>query len=460
MPIEEKEPDYIREIRAQGTPNVEAADAFIASLESQGQKNKQTPAQLKKAETIQILEKIKPTNIEPDNSNSQLNLTEARKRLPLLKDLDDESFVDTVHKLYYSDIKKDDFDKFIGYTRPTLGQRNEISEGVTNNRIEKTTEVIGSSIIWILLIGGFLGYLAAHRAGRGTLALINRSRDKSIGIQGWLRLFIVVLGIFVPALNFGSVASGFHDGETAYAILASTPAWVMYKNIVWLTLGCISAFSIYAAIQLRFIWKPSSVTLAKIAVLLWLFAGILIEIVIPAMVLTEHAITAVGKSIWGILTPIIFAAIWMTYLSMSKRVRATYLGGQGNVTSASSSITDTPSVSVTHKVPTPIKAEDASPVISSQAEHPDRASAIAPAIPQLDGGLPIASASVETEEAMYEKIGSELDSGKPHTPTWLKAFANANGDERIAKANYIKLRLEKLLIEEQRNLNQTAAIGT
>jgi hypothetical protein len=47
-----------------------------------------------------------------------MTLEEARKRLPILASLDDESFVNTVHKTYYADMDKAEFAKFIGYQLP------------------------------------------------------------------------------------------------------------------------------------------------------------------------------------------------------------------------------------------------------------------------------------------------------------------------------------------------------
>ena len=47
-----------------------------------------------------------------------MTLEEARKRLPILASLDDESFVDVVHKKYYADMDKAAFAKFIGYQLP------------------------------------------------------------------------------------------------------------------------------------------------------------------------------------------------------------------------------------------------------------------------------------------------------------------------------------------------------
>jgi hypothetical protein len=442
MPTKEQQPAYLQE--SQGNANIEEFEAHIAMLEKTN-----VPLQVEKNETNNISEKVSLTNTEPD-INAQMTLTEARKQLPLLKDLDDESFVDTVHQLYYPAVSMADFDKAIGYIRRTSELRGEIATGLTNKPIEKSSMIVGTSIIWILLIGGFIGYYFTRRAGKETLALINQSTDKSVGISGWLSFLIIALGILTPVLNFGNIAGDFHDEEATYAVLANMPAWATYKNTVWLTLGGFSAFSIYAALQLRFIWKPSSVTVAKVALILWPVAGILIAIVIPSIIFTDQTITADNKAIGKILTSIISAAIWITYLFISKRVRATYIEVYGEVAPIAASIADTRAPNAQLNEPIHTKVKETLTVVSLQAEQSHQASAIAPTIPQAAGDSRIANYSSATEDELYEKIGSELASGNMHTPTWLKAFAQANGDEKIAKANYIKLRIEKLFSDEKK----------
>ena len=47
-----------------------------------------------------------------------MTMQEARKRLPLLADLPDDSFANVVHKMYYADMDKAEFFKWIGYAPP------------------------------------------------------------------------------------------------------------------------------------------------------------------------------------------------------------------------------------------------------------------------------------------------------------------------------------------------------
>lgn len=47
-----------------------------------------------------------------------MTMQEARKRLPLLANLPDDSFANVVHQKYYADMDKAEFFKWIGHTPP------------------------------------------------------------------------------------------------------------------------------------------------------------------------------------------------------------------------------------------------------------------------------------------------------------------------------------------------------
>jgi len=59
------------------------------------------------------------------------------------------------------------------------------------------------------------------------------------------------------------------------------------------------------------------------------------------------------------------------------------------------------------------------------------------------------SESRVAEEQLYEIIAEELDVKKMRKGLWMKAFAQAKGDEALAQALYIDLRLQSLKDELQ-----------
>ena len=290
----------------------------------------------------------------------------------------------------------------------------------TGNRF---SDIPGTAIIWMLLIGGLIGYFKMRNTAKSAQPLFSQSANDLVGVHGWLKFFVISLGILGPALSFGRMASDFHDAETAYSIWANTPAWATYKNTVWLTVGGFSAFSIYAALKLRFVWKHSSVTLAKIAVATWPFANIFVGFFIPMMVMGQSEPTTV-QAVSGIAISIVAAFAWIGYLSMSKRVRATYIDRHDDANDSA------------------VKLPLATP---PRPKFPNEVSVEAPILTQAKASLTATANDAATEDELYEKIGIELDSGNTHTATWLKAFSQANGDENLAKASYIKMRIERLL---------------
>ena len=55
-----------------------------------------------------------------------------------------------------------------------------------------------------------------------------------------------------------------------------------------------------------------------------------------------------------------------------------------------------------------------------------------------------AAASRLNDEALYAFVSEEIEKGIKRDGLWIKALADAKGNESIAKANYIKLRVQSL----------------
>ncbi|WP_270175183.1 hypothetical protein [Diaphorobacter sp. ED-3] len=54
-----------------------------------------------------------------------------------------------------------------------------------------------------------------------------------------------------------------------------------------------------------------------------------------------------------------------------------------------------------------------------------------------------------TEEALYEQVASEISSGVRREGLWAKALVQAHGSPEIARAAYIKLRVQSLIDEAE-----------
>ena len=60
------------------------------------------------------------------------------------------------------------------------------------------------------------------------------------------------------------------------------------------------------------------------------------------------------------------------------------------------------------------------------------------------------------EEKVYEAVAKELESGVRREGLWLKAIADAEGDEAKAKARYIRYRAQAMLDEAQAAADRAA----
>jgi hypothetical protein len=410
-----------------------------------------------------------PEQMSPAQRPPIKSVADAKRLYPDLAGFDDNMVVDALHQTYYADLPREKVAAALG-VKPSVARavgegisangsgsvkapKQELNWGAVdaylasgpatpeatkpgslNEAISDTglgaaaaietpaspgRDVVGSIVFFGLLALGVTGYFRMRSLEKTTARQsTSLPDDKIFGIHGWLRFFVISLGILGPALSLGRAAGNFRDEELAYSVLAAIPAWGTYKTAVWLTLGVFSAFSIYAALQLRFVWKPASVTLAKIAVASWPVSGLLIGVVLPLMAFRGQAVTTDLKFVGSFLALIISTVVWFVYLSRSKRVHATYMGAM--------------------TATVPINAE----VPESAAPEPTLAMDAAPQ--QTDAGSVAVTPTAHTEEELYEIIGVELDTGNTHKATWLKAYAEADGDEKVAKSRYIKYRIDQL----------------
>ena len=57
--------------------------------------------------------------------------------------------------------------------------------------------------------------------------------------------------------------------------------------------------------------------------------------------------------------------------------------------------------------------------------------------------------ALEKENSYYQKVAEDLNMGDRDEGMWSKAFSRSKGDHKEAESIYIKLMVEKIVIEEQ-----------
>jgi len=145
--------------------------------------------------------------------------------------------------------------------------------------------------------------------------------EKYCGVRGWLLLFCIALTILSPLVTLVTFLLSF---QTAQDVAAYYPRF-MTITIIDLVLSVgLMIFSIYAGVLLWRV-KPNAVRIAKRYLIIFIIYAI-VSSVLPLMAgLPDKIVEAmIGELIKGLVKSIVYFVIWYSYLTISKRVKATY----------------------------------------------------------------------------------------------------------------------------------------
>lgn len=141
------------------------------------------------------------------------------------------------------------------------------------------------------------------------------------GVGGWLAFFVFSLGIVNPAYTAFSAYTSYWQAEPAFVQYPSLRTIVIVDLVVS---ALLMAFSVYAAVALLRL-QQNAVRVAKVFLVILLIYSLLSPFAVLLAGLPEAATDKVIAAIAPtLLRPIIYFAIWFSYLSKSKRVKATY----------------------------------------------------------------------------------------------------------------------------------------
>ena len=146
------------------------------------------------------------------------------------------------------------------------------------------------------------------------------------GVGGWLFLLVISLTFLGPLMGFGRLYGKLMFAEDQNPSLRMLESWATFKSATLWTFLLVAGLSFYAGLGLARGRDMAVVQRAKI--LLWLIgpvASVVLGLFIPFAVFGKYQLDS--QTIGGLIASAIVAAIWTAYLSMSKRVRATYGNG-------------------------------------------------------------------------------------------------------------------------------------
>jgi hypothetical protein len=146
------------------------------------------------------------------------------------------------------------------------------------------------------------------------------------GVGGWLLLLVISLTFLGPLMGFGRLYGKLMFAEDQNPSLRMLESWGTFKSATLGTFLVVAGLSFYAGLGLARGRDMAVVKRAKI--LLWVIgpvASVVLGLFIPFVVFGKSQLDP--QTIGGLIASAIVAAIWTAYLSMSKRVHATYVNG-------------------------------------------------------------------------------------------------------------------------------------
>ena len=146
---------------------------------------------------------------------------------------------------------------------------------------------------------------------------------KASGVGGWLLVLVFGLIFLGPLVGAARINTAVTSAELRYPNLLTVAAWDVYKSATWWAFALVSSLSIYAGIGL--LKGRNSLVVKRAKIILWVVgpaASLIMGIAIPRVVLGGVKLT--NGVVTGLVESLIVAIVWTSYLSRSKRVRATY----------------------------------------------------------------------------------------------------------------------------------------
>lgn len=146
------------------------------------------------------------------------------------------------------------------------------------------------------------------------------------GIGGLLLLLIMWMIVISPVISFGALVVDFEKEEATYPELQHFASWVTFKAYTWASWVVVSSVTIYGGWLLLKRADMGAVKKAKWTLWIALLVSKAALIMIPVIVFGQYQYHQ--KDFSGILGALFWTIAWTIYLSVSRRVKATYGGAR------------------------------------------------------------------------------------------------------------------------------------
>lgn len=235
------------------------------------------------------------------------------------------------------------------------------------------------------------------------------------GIGGWLLVFAAFL-VFGFLQSWGTLRMVAHESEISlWDLLTNDHPYARFLQFE-------------VALRTLLVASVAWLLLTKASIFRNAASGLLLAYV-PLLFLNafiNHVPGLVGQIAIPALGGFIGSCVWAIYLHRSERVRITF----EHSVRANNDITKNPPV--THRqaatAPVPISQNNVDP-----NENP------------VSTSTANTSSEVADDEALWELALLEVDGPQRRNGLWAKCFAQSGGNESIAKANYLDIRVQEML---------------
>lgn len=250
------------------------------------------------------------------------------------------------------------------------------------------------------------------------------------GVRGWL-LFFAISNLLGLLAFFGSVRS-----EASIANMSEMALLAIdHPNVTYLKLTLLFAIANFAAkCYLLFSKHQQFRKIISILLLLDWPVTVCLAVIVGATSLVAPLF----------LTPLfgwaISCAVWIAYLQKSERVRVTFEHClkqdeiQRSQPSAQTSVKQAPQSTVS----THTQNKNTHHLTTTQAATPFTQSTN----PSSTTGMP--SSQEYSEDDLWEQALNEYDGSARKQGLWARLFSEAQGNEAIVKANYLRIRVEEI----------------
>jgi hypothetical protein len=151
------------------------------------------------------------------------------------------------------------------------------------------------------------------------------AQDEYRGVKGWLLFFCISLTILSPLFTVAGLARGFSAGSRVEDRLPGFMTAMASDSVL---AAPIMALGIFAVVSLWAV-KPNAVRVAKLYLIVQPVYAVLEVALFLAILPSSATGTVIEKGTTSVLGSLLYAGLWFSYLSKSKRVRATYSFAEG-----------------------------------------------------------------------------------------------------------------------------------